>query len=497
MFNLHSAHRSAFFAALLILGAISQACSSYEMARLKRMNFSDDLYASADEGPSPRVSSRDGGSNPYHEYLEDGQSVRRSTRSNRLDRYQRDLEWADRFGNPLWSNPSWNYGMGGFYGCRSYMLYNPFLPPYWGMNPGFSMGWGSPYGFNRPWGYDPWLYGGPGWGMYDPWGWNTWNSPWCNNWGMNSYWGWNNGWNGWNHGGSGIWVSATPALKPSPTRTSLPGSSLPGFVQRGKSRAPARVPNAMAGNGFSGQLLGAESQTLSSRVRSSQSTVAATRNGSGQTRRMVGTQSMDRSASGDRNTMGAGVSRTLRSTDRTKSADIRYPYATPGTGRPEDFESNPSRSGSVGSYTPPSYTSYRSGSSGTYTPPSYSPSRSGSSGTNTPSSYTPYRSGSSGSSGANTPRTSTPSAPSRTNSSFGSSTPARPYSAPRSSGSYSPSSPSRSSSSGSYSPSSPSRSSSSGSNSLSTPSRSSSSGYSRPSTPSYSGTRPTTSGRPR
>lgn len=492
MFNLHSAHRSAFFAALLILGAISQACSSYEMARLKRMNFSDDLYSSADEGPSPHASSRDGGSNPYHEYLEDGQSVRRSTRSNRLDRYQRDLEWSDRFGNPLWSNPSWNYGMGGFHGCRSYMLYNPFLPPYWGMNPGFSMGWGSPYGLNRPWGYDPWLYGGSGWGMYDPWGWNAWNSPWCNNWGMNSYWGWNNGWNngwnGWNHGGSGIWVSATPALKPSPTRTSLPGTSLPGFVQRGKSRAPARVPNAMAGNGFSGQLSGAERQTLSSRIRSSQSTVAATRNGSGQTRRMVGTQSVDRSASGDRNTMGAGVSRTLRSNDRTKSADIRYPYATPGTGRPEDFESKPSRSGSVGSYTPRSYTPSRTGTSGSYTPPSYTPSRSGSSGTNTPRSYapsrpgstgtslsntprthTPSRSGSIGSSGTNSPRTSTTSAPTRTFTPLRSTTPAKPSSAPRSIGSYSPSS----------------------------PSRSSSSGYSRPSTPSYSGSRPTTSGRPR
>ena len=480
MFNLHSACRITLFAAWTVVGVLIQGCSSYDMARLKRMNFSDDLYASADEGlPSPTIEPNSGG-DPYSAYMEDGRSVRRSARSNRLGRYDRDLEWANRFGNPLWSNPGWNYGMGGFHGCRSYMLYNPFMPPYWGMNPGFSMGWGSPYGMNRPWGYDPWLYAGTGWGIYDPWGWNSWNSPWCNNWGMNSYWGWNNGWNngwnGWNHGGSGIWVSATPALKPSPTRATIPGSSLPGFIQRGKMRAPARQPDARIGSPY------VQARGVAGSHSISRST----------TRGVVGSHSISPSTS------RGEATRTLRSADQKQRTEVRYPYATPGTGLLDEAESIPFRSGSTGSsgsytprtytpsrsgstgssgsYTPRTYTPSRSGStgsSGSYTPRTYAPSRSGSTGSSgsyTPRTYTPSRSGSTGSSGSYTPRTSAPSAPSRTNIPSKTTAPSRSYTAPRTSGSYSPSA----------------------------PSRSSPSGYSRPTTPSSSGgNRTTTSGRPR
>ena len=407
MINLISTNRSAFLVVLLMMGVLFQGCSSYDTARIKRMNFSDDLYSVADAEQINRSLEANSTGDPYRDYSDDGQRNRRSSRSNRLNRYDRDLEWAGRFGNPLWSNPGWDYGMGGFYGCRSYMLYNPFLPPYWGMNPGFSMGWGSPYGMYGSFGYNPWMYGGA-WGAYDPWGWNSWNSPWCNNWGMNSYWGWNNGWNNgwncWNPGGSGLWVSSAPALKPSPGRSNLPGSSLPGFIQRGKTRAPARQPNALAGGGFSGRMSGIGSQYLSARSAPSSSSEYSAGSRSGQSRSVSGSQSSGRTPAG-----GSVVSRRLRSTEASSTAEVRYPYASPGTGFPDNEIETPSRSG-TGS----------TGSTGSYTPRSYTPSRSGT--------------GSTGSTGSYTPRSTAPSTPSR---------------------SYTPSSPSRSGSSGNSRPSSP------------------------------------------
>ncbi|MDP2187905.1 MAG: hypothetical protein Q8J69_04395 [Sphingobacteriaceae bacterium] len=118
--------------------------------------------------------------------------------------YDRTMQ---RHADPMWSDPTFGMGMGGFFGMRSYMLYNPYYPPFWSMQPGlslsfnsmggFGMGYGmgmgmSPFGFGGGFGgmynpyFDPFMMGGMG--MYNPYmGWG------------NPYMGWGNPYMGWHH----------------------------------------------------------------------------------------------------------------------------------------------------------------------------------------------------------------------------------------------------------------------------------------------------------
>lgn len=201
-----------WIAAILVSGAIS-SCSSTNTSRFLSQSYDDDLYfvssgralLYADENQLIRESDgrqAQSEDDAYADYL----NARRGNNSG-ISPYDYNERAYDRsmrrHADPMWSNPSLSmgFGMGGFWGGRSYMLYNPYMPPFWSMQPGFSLGWNSMggmgmgfgmghpmmMGMGNPWMmggmYDPWMMGGMG--MHNPywgggWGMNPWMNPWMN-----------------------------------------------------------------------------------------------------------------------------------------------------------------------------------------------------------------------------------------------------------------------------------------------------------------------------
>lgn len=152
----------------------------------------------------------------YDEQYANDEYDQNADRYNSRD-YSRNL---DRYNDPMWYDPSFGMGMGmgmgGFWGMRSYMLFNPYFPPFWSMNPGWSLslgygfgGFGMGFGFGNPWMggfYDPFF--SP---FYNPW-YNPWNNPW-----------YGGGW-----AGGGDWGAvAGPAIPRQPVRSNRVGSAVP------------------------------------------------------------------------------------------------------------------------------------------------------------------------------------------------------------------------------------------------------------------------------
>jgi hypothetical protein len=240
--------KNSFILAVLAAGTLF-SCSSSQTSRFMNQEFDDDLYfvssgrALIYAEESARVSVRESDGQPddaYNEYL----SARRGNNAgvspyDNERAYDRNMR---RHADPMWSSPSMmGFGGMGFFGMRSYMLYNPFFPPFWSMQPGFSLGWnswgGMHMGMGMGMGMNPWMMGGMGmnpwmmgmydpWmmgmGMYDPWmmgGMGMWN-PYMG-WGMNP---WMNPW------GPGMgWATTSPVnrLPVAPARGSRVGGSLP------------------------------------------------------------------------------------------------------------------------------------------------------------------------------------------------------------------------------------------------------------------------------
>lgn len=209
---------------------LASSCST--TSRFAQQRYDDDLYhvssgaadRQLDEVPS-RPSSR--GASTYDDYI----NGRRSTPSNEMREYDPNEEYyeedqrtynrnLDRYNDPMWYDPGFDVGLGGFWGSRRYMLFNPWFPPYWSMSPGWSLSlgygfgnWGVGFGFGSPWGfYDP---------FFNPF-WNPWYSPWNNPW-NNPWWGpgWNNGW-----AGGGDFIPG-PSVPRQPVRSSRVGSTSP------------------------------------------------------------------------------------------------------------------------------------------------------------------------------------------------------------------------------------------------------------------------------
>lgn len=209
----------------VILTIIMSSCSSSKWAKWSQQAQDDDLYYVSSGEAARTVDVRTQAratqaepEDPYEAYLQ-----ARKGRNSGVSPYDPNEAAYDRtmrrHADPFWSSPSMGMGlgMGGFFGGRNYMLYNPYFPPFWSMQPGLSLGWNSFNGFNAgvgwgmnsPWGFggmDPWMMG-----MYDPWmmgmhnPWmmgmhNPWMGPgWGNPWGWNQGWhqpGWGGGWQG-------------------------------------------------------------------------------------------------------------------------------------------------------------------------------------------------------------------------------------------------------------------------------------------------------------
>jgi hypothetical protein len=242
---------------IAIIGTGSMlSCSPSQTARFMNQEYDDDIYF-VSSGRSEmyveesRKAVRESDGQPddaYNEYL----NARRGNNSGVSPygyserSYDRTMQ---RHADPMWSDPSFGMGMGGFYGMRSYMLYNPYYPPFWSMQPGlslsfnsmggFGMGYGmgmgmgmNPYGFGGGFGgmhspfYDPFMMGGMG--MYNPY--MGWGNPYMG-WG-NPYMGWHNphhmnpwvGGGGWAGGGD---FSGGTRLPVAPPRSGNVGGGTP------------------------------------------------------------------------------------------------------------------------------------------------------------------------------------------------------------------------------------------------------------------------------
>lgn len=203
----------------VFLASLATSCSSTHWGKWSQQAADDDLYfvssgeaaKTVDVRQQSRASQADP-DDPYEAYLQ-----ARKGKNSGISPYDPDEAAYDRtmrrHADPFWSSPSMSMGlgMGGFYGGRNYMLYNPYFPPFWSMQPGISLGWnsmngmhmgmgyGMGWGMNSGWGYggmNPWMMGmGNPWatGMYNPWMGGGWGNPW----GWNSGWyqpGWGGGW---------------------------------------------------------------------------------------------------------------------------------------------------------------------------------------------------------------------------------------------------------------------------------------------------------------
>lgn len=208
-----------FFYVFVVL--VGTSCSSTQWAKWSQQAADDDLYF-VSSGEASRVvdvrsqarSAQAEPEDPYEAYLQ-----ARKGRNSGVSPYDPNEAAYDRtmrrHADPFWSSPSMGMGlgMGGFFGGRNYMLYNPYFPPFWSMQPGLSLGWNSFNGFNAgmgwgmgwgmqsPWGFggmDPWMMG-----MHDPWMMGM-HNPWMGP-GWGNPWGWNNGWHqpGWGGGWQG------------------------------------------------------------------------------------------------------------------------------------------------------------------------------------------------------------------------------------------------------------------------------------------------------
>jgi len=198
-----------------LMALVVASCSSTQWAK---QSVDDDLYYVSSGEAAKMVDVRTEGrtaqaepEDPYEAYLQarKGKNSGISPYDPNEAAYDRTMR---RHADPFWSSPTMGmgFGMGGFFGGRSYMLYNPYFPPFWSMQPGFSLGWnsmngmnagigwGMGWGMNNPWGFggmDPWMMGmNDPWmmGMYNPWMGSAWGNPWA----------WNNGWHqpGWGGG---------------------------------------------------------------------------------------------------------------------------------------------------------------------------------------------------------------------------------------------------------------------------------------------------------
>lgn len=204
---------------------VASSCSSTQWSKWSNQSVDDDLYYVSSGEAARRVdiraenrSSQAEPEDPYEAYLQarKGKNSGISPYDPNEAAYDRTMR---RHADPFWSNPSlgMGFGMGGFFGGRNYMLFNPYFPPFWSMQPGISLGWnsmngmnaglgwGMGWGMNSPWGFggmDPWMMGmNNPWmmGMYDPWMGTAWGNPWGNPWGWNNGWhqpGWGGGWQG-------------------------------------------------------------------------------------------------------------------------------------------------------------------------------------------------------------------------------------------------------------------------------------------------------------
>lgn len=245
---------------LLMLTFAATACSTSRTSGWLQNSFDDDLYYVSSGESARTVDVRQPKpsepADPYEEYLQ-----ARKGRNSGISPYDYSETQYDRtmrrHADPFWSSPSMGFGLGGFMGSRSYMLYNPFFPPYFSMQPGLSLGFGMGNGFYpgmgmgmmgmNPWHlggfYDPWMMSsGFGWG--NPWMMNSWNSPW--GWGGGWYpphaWsgGWNNGWNGnWGNDVSGA-VQKAPPRNSRAMGGALP--TQPGLFNPGGGRRQNSVP---------------------------------------------------------------------------------------------------------------------------------------------------------------------------------------------------------------------------------------------------------------
>lgn len=254
------------------------SCSSSQTARFMNQEFDDDLYfvssgralIYAEESARAMVRESDGQpDDAYNDYL----NARRGNNSG-ISPYDYNERAYDRnmrrHADPMWSSPSMmGFGGMGFFGMRSYMLYNPFFPPFWSMQPGLSIGWnswgGMHMGMGMGMGMNPWMMGGGmgmnpwmmgmydpwmmGMGMYDPWmmggmgmmhphmGWGM--NPWMNPWGP----------------GMG-WATAAPVnrLPVAPARNSRVGGATPSQASLfnpnpGRSRTGAPATGNRVGDG--------------------------------------------------------------------------------------------------------------------------------------------------------------------------------------------------------------------------------------------------------
>ncbi len=214
--------------ALLVLSACNPT------SRFAQQRYDDDLYyvssgeaaRRAEVAPNQRTNANRP-SSTYEEY-QSGRTYdeqyanegydQNDDRYNSRD-YSRNL---DRYNDPLWYDPSFNMGlgmgmgmnMGGFWGMRSYMLFNPYFPPFWSMRPGWSLTFGYGFGgFGMGFG-NPWMGG-----FYDPFFspfYNPWYSPWYNPW-------YGGGW-----AGGGDWGAPLgPAIPRQPVRSNRVGSATP------------------------------------------------------------------------------------------------------------------------------------------------------------------------------------------------------------------------------------------------------------------------------
>lgn len=202
----------------VVAASVMLSCSSAKWTKWSQQAVDDDLYfvSSGEASRVVDIRSRNNAiqaepEDPYEAYLQakKGKNSGISPYDPNEAAYDRTLR---RHADPFWSSPSlgMGLGMGGFFGGRNYMLFNPYFPPFWSMQPGISLGWnsfngmsagigwGMGWGMNNPWGFggmDPWMMG-----MYDPWMMGMYN-PWMGSaWG--NPWGWNNGWHqpGWGGG---------------------------------------------------------------------------------------------------------------------------------------------------------------------------------------------------------------------------------------------------------------------------------------------------------
>lgn len=221
---------------LLLLLSIT-ACSSNKTTSWFQNSYDDDLYyvssGEADRTVAVKTTKPDAAVDPYEEYLQArrGRNSGVSPYDYEATQYDRTMQ---RHADPFWSSPSMGFGLGGFWGSRSYMLYNPFFPPFFSMQPGLSLGFGMGNGFYpgmgfgmHPWQmggwHDPWMMSsGFGWG--NPWMMQGWNSPW--GWGGGGWYPGNQWGNGWNNNWGGNW-----------------GGDVSGSVQQ----APPRNGRAMGG----------------------------------------------------------------------------------------------------------------------------------------------------------------------------------------------------------------------------------------------------------